>query len=141
MSMTQLRGRGSRRRSHEQEMQTHRMPVPESPPPSYEESMLTANVPPSFSDNDAAPAGRTVGDIGHSARNLSSERQGGELEESDEQVLREHVDLRQRCLRHFERWGQRYLWVVIVVFIGIILYATLIHFFPSFYVRQKHSTA
>ncbi|KAL3170713.1 hypothetical protein MRX96_044161 [Rhipicephalus microplus] len=97
--------------------------------------------PPSFSDNDAVPAGRTVGDIGHSARNLSSERQGGELEESDEQVLREHVDLRQRCLRHFERWGQRYLWVVIVVFIGIILYATLIHFFPSFYVRQKHSTA
>ncbi|KAL1423440.1 hypothetical protein MTO96_021121 [Rhipicephalus appendiculatus] len=150
MSTTHLRGRLTRRRSggsdqwsRDQDIPSSEMgvmPVTDSPPPSYREATLTANLQVPFTDNDAAPTARNVGDTRQLERDLSPERQGGQVEVSDEQDSREHIDLDKRCWQHFERWGQWYMYVFVLIIgvcIGIILYGMLIHFFPSLVVQPK----
>ncbi|KAH7984412.1 hypothetical protein HPB52_020444 [Rhipicephalus sanguineus] len=91
------------------------MPGPDSPPPSYRESVLIANLQVSFTANNAAPAARNVGDICHMEQDLSPERQDRQVEDSDEQDSCEHIDLDKWSRWPFERWGQWYMYVLMVI--------------------------
>ncbi|XP_049272633.1 uncharacterized protein LOC125758902 [Rhipicephalus sanguineus] len=129
MSTTHLRGRGIRRRSGGSDQRSRDqdiiplspmgvMPGPDSPPPSYRESVLIANLQVSFTANNAAPAARNVGDICHMEQDLSPERQDRQVEDSDEQDSCEHIDLDKWSRWPFERWGQWYMYVLMVI-IGV----------------------